>query len=509
MDRRKTFGPVRFWVGLWIAVTLALLWPAAINGGPFWFPDTGSYIRGADAAVVVLTGERSEWSDRLQEVPVVSAGLSDNDQDRIIGTRIVPERPVLTNRSVYYGMLLYLPIRILGSWGALALQALLISTGLLFCLAVLARGRAAPTRRTIAAIAAAMVVLSPLPYYTCMLMPDVWSGMLVALLGLAICLKKRLSRSEYFALLLVTGIIATFHTTHILLAVSLVIAALLVRRNWADRARGAAAAITVAFIGFASIAVFSAAIEARLGQKPLSPPFLSARLSDSGPGIAYLQAHCAQAPQAERFALCAYRDRLPLNSDNFLWSEQPRNGLFQLVPPDVQRRIAEEDKRFFLAVAFDDPLTYAASVAQATVNTLFEFDLKNFNYAPVRIEALDERYPPAVVEQVVWSKAAQNTMPTDFTVAMTIAASVAALALIPVLMWKRSRSGASFLASDTMAYALTALLGILANAAICGAFSKPDARYHMRLIWLLPFAAGITAIVRSEQDGCANEQQSR
>jgi hypothetical protein len=46
-----------------IAVALALLWPAFVNGEPFYMADTPSYLRGADGAVHELTGASSAWSD--------------------------------------------------------------------------------------------------------------------------------------------------------------------------------------------------------------------------------------------------------------------------------------------------------------------------------------------------------------------------------------------------------------------------------------------------------------
>jgi glucan phosphoethanolaminetransferase (alkaline phosphatase superfamily) len=56
------------------------------------------------------------------------------------------------------------------------------------------------------------------------------------------------------------------------------------------------------------------------------------------------------------------------------------------------------------------------------------------------------------------------------------------------------------------AFFLLLVLGILINAAICGAFSTPRGRYQMRLIWVLPLAAlatGRVRIGRSEVPGAS------
>jgi hypothetical protein len=57
------------------------------------------------------------------------------------------------------------------------------------------------------------------------------------------------------------------------------------------------------------------------------------------------------------------------------------------------------------------------------------------------------------------------------------------------------------------AFFLLLVLGILINAAICGAFSTPRGRYQMRLIWVLPLAALAMGRVRvgqtTDADGVA------
>jgi hypothetical protein len=44
-------------------VLTALIWPALYNGEPFFYPDTRSYIRAADAGVFKLTGIKSPWTN--------------------------------------------------------------------------------------------------------------------------------------------------------------------------------------------------------------------------------------------------------------------------------------------------------------------------------------------------------------------------------------------------------------------------------------------------------------
>ena len=61
---REAPGPVGRGRGLTFvaaaASILLLCWPALVNGGAFFFPDTGTYMREADTAFHELTGWQSE-----------------------------------------------------------------------------------------------------------------------------------------------------------------------------------------------------------------------------------------------------------------------------------------------------------------------------------------------------------------------------------------------------------------------------------------------------------------
>ena len=480
-------------VALAIAFALALLWPAAINGGPFWFPDTTNYIRSADAALVMVTGDRTEWSDRIVERRPNNAEAASAHSERGASARtaasssprLVPTRPVLAGRSIYYGFLLYLPMLLAGPWAAALMQALVVSGVLTFCTVLVGRTvRLSPL--WIGGVAAILLFATPLPFYTGMLMPDVYSGLIVLVVGIAAVLWHRLSNLERVTLVALAGAIASFHTSHVLILGSIVLAALALS-PFIGRWRGAAV-IGAGGVAIAALAMtgFNVAVERTLGDPPMSPPFLSARLTDGPAGIEYLDRHCRSDPTA--FTLCRHRDRLPLDSNYFLWSKNEENGLFQLLPIEEQHALVTEDRRFFFAVLLDDPTSFVSVAAQAALELLTNFDLENYNYSDQLKRGIMDQYPPSIAPSVADSRAADGTMPVDATVALSIASTAAAAVLLLGLGigWAGGR-----LAIDREAGWLCVLLvlGVLANAAICGALSGPHARYQMRLIWLLPYAA--------------------
>lgn len=491
---------------------IAFLWPAILNGGPFWFPDTSTYVRGADAAVVALTGRRSEWSDFLVPLPAgVAPRTSTRDSaKRERGTQInpsahfkpsvrwVPTRPVLTGRSIYYGFLVYLPMRVFGPWGGVILQSLIVSGLILSSLLIASRATGQNPRVILPVAVAGLAILTPLPFYTSMLMPDIYAGVLVLVLTTVLLFWEELTWKKRIGLITACAVLATFHTTHILLVVAVGGVAILILPRGKPRLRSVVVTFPILLVAFLGEAAFSYAVTTRLGQPPLSPPFLSARITAAGPGTTFLERTCSNS--ANQFALCAHRHRLPLHSDNFLWSEDQKNGLFQLLGREEQRRMADEDKRFFLNVLVDDPTAVLSASMQAFLQQMTAFDLNNFNYSNLLKASALQKLPPAAKAQFVESRAFAGQMPVNFTIIATITATMISILLMGIagFIALRSRTEPKLAANKL---ALMLVLGVLANALICGSLSKPGARYQMRIIWLIPIAALATTFVARNRIG--------
>ena len=478
-----------------------------LNGGPFWFPDSSTYIRAADAAAVTLTGHRSEWSDLLVPIETkAESGLTLAVQKTPGRPHWEPARPVLNGRSIYYGMMLYLPMRLLGPWGGIVLQAVVVA-GLIVSSLVIAARHTGGDARIIAPVAiAALTVLTPLPFYTSMLMPDVYSGVLILLLATVIGFWSSLQTLTRAVQICASAVIVTFHSSHVLIAAAVAGAAFLMSIRSRSRFRPLVVVLPVIATALVAGEAFTQAVKWQLGREPISPPFLSARITSSGPGKVYLDRHCSGSP--DDFALCPYKDRLPLPSDDFLWSERQESGIFQVVDNRQQRRIAEEDKGFFLAVVTDDPVSVFAVSAQAFVELLTAFDLENFNYSSMLKASAPEKLPPNAEAQFLASRAFAGTMPVGFTVVATIASTMVSLVFLLVAGRRLMRSREGPL-PNAVKFALLVVFGVIANALICGAISKPGARYQMRLIWLIPAAAIVTTFGGHAGGGLSGRPGSR
>ena len=497
-------------MGFIVCVAVALLWPAIVNRAPFWFPDTSSYLRGADAASVSALNSSSIWSDRLIVADRPAPG--DNDaqtasrrngnaaspartDDRRAEPRVVPTRPVLTGRSIFYGLFLYVPVRLIGPWGGIVLQAILAAITLFVLFDIILRSLGARRLAWQAGIWSVLLLATPLPFYTSMLMPDIFSGIFILSAVTCLVYRDSMSRAERIFLLALNCAVITFHTTIMLLAVMLfafaLIAAAFGRLPWRRPVIVLVPAILAAIAGGA---LFSAAVKHSLGAPPLSPPFLSARQTANGPGTEFLRESCAD-PRHYHYKLCEFLDRLPLPSDNFIWSGSARDGVFMASGPADMRILSKEDKSFFFDVVKNRPLSVAGHAILSTAQLIFAFDLDNFNYNERQQTGFDRSLPDPVLADVHTSRAYQATMPVSLTVLLTIVSTVAALAyLIIGLLGARGRN---ILRPDFITAAALVIALVGCNAVICGTFSFPHARYQMRLIWLLPALGLLAGAARS------------
>jgi hypothetical protein len=158
-------------------------------------------------------------------------------------------------------------------------------------------------------------LLTAAPFSVALLMPDIFAPATVlalAMLGLA---PGRLGRGERLYLSALATFAIASHLSHLPLAAALVATTLGV--DLALRRRVQAHRVAAPLL--AALALLAATNLAGHGRVAISPhgaTFMLARLQDDGPATATLRAHCPR----EGWTLCVALDRLPMDSDEFLWS---------------------------------------------------------------------------------------------------------------------------------------------------------------------------------------------
>jgi hypothetical protein len=460
-----------------------LLWPAAINGYPLVFFDTGTYL---SQAIHHYLG----W-----------------------------------DRPIFYSLFL-LPLHLtLTTWPAIVVQALLAAHTLHL------------VRRTLLPLAsawwllpllAAVALVSALPWLVSQLMPDLFTGLLVLVLGLLAFAAASLSRREQIWLIGFSTFMIATHQSHLPLTLMLVLVALPLRywlgpgtlrvimcpgmcpgatratprpravretlsspaaretlsppaareTLWTLAARLLAAPVLacIALVGV------NLAGHHRVSLSPFGNVFVLARVVYDGPGMRELVRDCPGA----HWRLCPYLGQFPATADLFLWRANgpiARAGGAKLVSAEanaiVEKAIAAEPIEELHAVLANATRQLAMFATGDGLNAWPETVTPRVLDDFPRFEAdtyLASRQTNGVLRLPHW------LLLLHWTIALI--GVVVCCALLPMALHRRHRV-AGFLA--------LVLLALPINALIAGGLSGPHNRYQSRVMWLPPLLAALAA----------------
>jgi len=447
-----------------VALVIAFVWPALYNGQPFFFPDTTTYIRGADAGIQAAFGHKSAWS-----VPA--------DAQKSVSS--IDDKTVLTGRSPYYGALLYLGDLSGGFWLTVIVQACAV----LGAIGLALRAARIPLWPHGRAISACMAIATSAPFFTSLLMPDVFAGVAILTAAVLLSVRQRLTPRDYAVSFALLAAATAFHDSHVLILCVLLGAAAayaVAKRSWTNWV-GLLTILFALVIGILAQSVFFAAVRHVVGAAPLRPPFLMARTIEDGPGYRYIRATCP----SNGFKVCEFADRLPLMADDFLWKSGP-DGVFAAASPE-----ANEQLRFLLAVIRYDPWGQLSASLKDAAMQLTELGLTEFQYTDLEKEGFAGKIPGAHLKTLRESAAYRGTMPLRYLEGWIQGCVVLALFVVAAVLLRRIPRTPP--GSPTVPIIIWIVIGILVNAAICGILSGPHDRYAARVAWLLPFAALLIA----------------
>ncbi len=458
---------------------LFLCLPALWNGLPFFYPDTPTYLRGAEKAV-------DQVAHRLW--PTSSPGepsTQDTPGPASRGLTSLEDKVVLAGRSIYYGALLHAAQRAGSLWLAVIAQALCVAAVLHLLMVKLWRVRPAAFLATTAVLSLA----TPLAVYTGLLMPDVFAGLgILAFAALAVYWRQ-LSRVERGGLVcvLLFGLLA--HASHVAVAAVLVLGVLALR-VWHPRWGGVAApAITLSagciVVAIAAEWAFAAGVQRALGEPPLRLPYPTARLIEMGPGTRLLQARCPDAG----YAVCADVALYPIAWDDFLFSTDPSRGTFARADAATKRRIAAQQGDFVREVIAYDPAGVLVGWASDLGRQLLSFRVDVWSFGARQLAMYEGRVPAPTFAAMQASKGL-NAPAYNRVLSAATYASVAAALLLGAWWGGRRRAGAPARVPQRLEQvAAIAVVGVMANALVCVTAASSLDRFQSRVIWLLPFLA--------------------
>ena len=447
---------------------LLMLWPLAINGAPFYSSDSASYLRGGSFGFNTGLLIIGHWWQSLFDAASTSVA---SDPKAIVASAIAESGGA---RSVIYSLSAYL-LRFPGvSLIALAVaQAGAVVLVFTWLRRTMAPGSGA---RPILIAGAGLALLTSAPWYAAYAMPDALAGTTIAgSLALTI-LFDRMNLLTRLSLVALVAFSITTHGSHLLIAFSTLVAGG-VANLWLRR--GAFRDALRKTLWFASplamaVTALLGTSYAAFGEASLAPkryPIQLARSVADGPGAWYLRDHCA----TEHYAICeVFGPNPPRKVNDFLWGP---NGVRYRATPEQMDRIRAEEGAIVRRAAMAYPGDQIRRSIRNSFAQFFEFGLHGLVFGQTMIPGDD----PSIA-----TTSADRPNLRAFGKAV-IYLGVLASVLMLVMLRRRMKA-------EEIAAIAVALVGLLANATVCGTLSGVTDRYQGRVIWVLPALALIIAL---------------
>lgn len=336
-------------------------------------------------------------------------------------------------------------------------------------------------------VCAVLALASTAPWFVSFLMPDIFSAITVLCIFL-LGFSTRLSRVEVVWLVLLGAVAIAVHLSHLVIAAACLLGVLcLGLRRLAVAVLPLVCALVI-LLGTNLYAFQNAAIS------PHGSVFMLARLSGDGNTKEILEKYCAQ----KNWYLCAWVDRLPADSDEFLW-----NGKGPVWShPGGPIGLAPEASEIVSYVIRTRPWPVLLSGLNNMAQQLWMIQLGDTlhpDHLDVTVaKSVRQYFAAAELERLNASRQMKHTLVADavwfsrLTVVVFYCAVAFGLYVLFVAWRKRGAQHAqtySPLEREhtrlVVSFILMLWLGVVSNAFATGALSKPHHRYQARIAWLL------------------------
>jgi hypothetical protein len=385
-------------------------------------------------------------------------------------------------RSPVYSLFLPLTGAFWSLWLVVAAQAAMTAFAMVETARVLAPRMTVPV---FLAIAAALTILTGMPWYVGQVEPDCFTAIVVLAFYLLLFHARGLTRGRRIALFLIAALGIACHPSHLVLAAGLIAVGII---YWAATRRGAdwprinpVLPVLSLALGLLLIVASNFGFTRQIFISRAGPVFVFARLVQDGIVMRLLEDTCPQSG----YRLCAYKDEMPRTADQWLWdSDTPFKKLkgFTGTTAESERIIFDSLRRY--------PLMHLRT---ALADTARQFSLfrTGDQLEPQEwvLYPTFERFVPGQAR--AYMSARQQKGEFDFTVWNEIHLTAGWIAIVVLTLLVAYFLGAGrYRQTVFLGFVLIALWG---NAAVCGALSNPHDRYQSRIVWLAPFALALSA----------------
>lgn len=480
----RSSWPLRsvIWAMIAALMTLSVL---ILNGRPLYYYDTIGY---HDQGLVALAQLGLVETPEVADEGAVKAATAN-------GAPTV--RTVDGSRSPFYSVLAGLFAQFGVFEGLIGFNALMLGAVLVLAARVIAR--AYPGRGALVAPAVVVACLGSLPFYVAYLMPDLLAPVMILAMALITGFWRQMTRGEVFMAFALAAVAIVSHLSHFAIGGLLVLGAALVSLVWSRSRWWVAPLIVLAVVAVAwgQQKAFRVIAHKAAHSEVVIKPFLTARLIQDGPGLDWLAEHC---PNAE-IPTCALWSALQISDDPYrltashiVFETSQRLGSFRLMSEPDQKAVADGQMGFFKDVLRDKPVAVTMALLK---NSLIQAGMVSIDMTLPNDEVILRNQP---ISGTMSGVPAHGRLSADtgwvagYVEAQT-ALYVASLAAILLLLCVPG-----VVPAPLKAFAVMILLGILANAFVCGAISQPATRYGARVVWLVPMLAALLVLMTARQN---------
>jgi hypothetical protein len=449
-----------------VAMSGFFLLPALLNGFPFVYSDTGTYLQSGFYALI---------------------------------TRDRPGAIIPWDRPIYYGLFSFLLSWRTSPWPIIVTQSAIISA----LIWITARSVFFVDQPSIVLLIGILLAVgSSLPWFVGQIMPDIFtSALFLAILIICFGWNRLEPIERWFALFLVSATVAFHHANPLIALSTLPAIAIIFLLGWRPErnARQQFGALTVSFILGVGALVTNNAVK---NQGYIGPSggsiFLLAKLLDDGPALWILDKQCPEKSSllcAQLSRLQLYRDNFPTGSlgNYFLW-QGPFNDLgFFPLGGARSVEIKQEVRQVVTAALLTYPYEQISAAAHNVLQQFFRIAIGDgidpYDEIDSTSNAIRQDYGILVYRS--YRASSQMLGNLDFTLPnllqlILLVGSVCTL--IGVILWYRRFDRLVFY---VVAFTIVFLVG---NAAVTGMLAIVSDRYQSRVVWLVPFIAALSIV---------------
>lgn len=368
-------------------------------------------------------------------------------------------------------------------WGVVLVQGLLISQ--LVWLTQQVFGVAKPLRHLL--LCAVLSLLTGASWFVSLLMPDIFSGMVVLsifILGFS----KQLSKTMTVWVSLLGALAIAVHLSHLVIAAACLCVVLVFR--W-RRFLFAVLPLVIALVSLVGTTIY---IFNKVSISPYGSVFMLARMSADGNVKSVLEKYCPE----KNWTLCAWTDRLAKDSDVFMWD--PKGPVW--THPGGPIGLAPEASEIVALTMRTQPMPLLWSAIKNTVTQLSMVKLGDTIHSDwldiTVLKSVEKFFPAAELERYKNSHQVQGAMLERVTFVSAVGFYTVLLGfLLSLYLFYRALRTRDW---TVLGFISLIWIGVLANAFATGALSKPHYRYQTRIAWLLVLPPLVLSLREKKSD---------